>query len=154
MILSDATANPAIKKYRHPERSSSNTLRTTQSKDLRLLLPLLFLFLTATNTQGQHTTAAAPHFNGQTAYNLTAQLLQVAPKRFNGSPGHQLSRTSWSSHCEIVGISALNASRFLSSKLYFQLARNSASVSADFAFSSVTFSIQSDVLGYNRRQPP
>jgi glutaminyl-peptide cyclotransferase len=89
MILSDATANPAIKKYRHPERSSSNTLRTTQSKDLRLLLPLLVLFLTATNTQGQHTTAAAPHFNGQTAYNLTAQLLQVAPKRFNGSPGHQ-----------------------------------------------------------------
>jgi glutaminyl-peptide cyclotransferase len=88
MILPDATARPAIIKYCHPERSSSRTLRTTQSKDLRLLLPLLVLFLTATNTQGQHTTAAAPHFNGQTAYNLTAQLLQVAPKRFNGSPGH------------------------------------------------------------------
>jgi len=88
MILPDATASPDIIKYCHPERSSSRTLRTTQSKDLRLLLPLLVLFLTATNTQGQHTTAA-PHFNGQTAYNLTAQLLQVAPKRFNGSPGHQ-----------------------------------------------------------------
>ena len=87
MILADATASPDIIKYCHPERSSSRTLRTTQSKDLRLLLPLLVLFLTATNTQGQHTTAA-PHFNGQTAYNLTAQLLQVAPKRFNGSPGH------------------------------------------------------------------
>ena len=87
MILPDATASPDIIKYCHPERSSSRTLRTTQSKDLRLLLPLLVLFLTATNTQGQHTTAA-PHFNGQTAYNLTAQLLQVAPKRFNGSPGH------------------------------------------------------------------
>src|SRR5258708_1487074 len=88
MILPDATASPAIIKYCHPERSSSRTLRTTRSKDLRFLLPLLVLFLTATNTQGQHATAAAPHFNGQTAYNLTAQLLQVAPKRFNGSPGH------------------------------------------------------------------
>jgi Zn-dependent M28 family amino/carboxypeptidase len=43
--------------------------------------------LIATSTHAQHA-AAAPHFNGQTAYNLTAQLLQVAPKRFNGSPGH------------------------------------------------------------------
>jgi len=58
-----------------------------QSKDLRLLLPLLVLLLTAANSSAQKT--AAPHFSGQTAYNLTAQLLQVAPKRFNGSPGHQ-----------------------------------------------------------------
>ena len=28
------------------------------------------------------------HFNGSAAYRLTEQLLQVAPKRFNGSPGH------------------------------------------------------------------
>src|SRR5580700_7451089 len=70
----------------HPERSSSRALRTMQSKDLRLLLPLLVLLLTATNSSAQKT--AAPHCNGQTAYNLTAQLLQVAPKRFNGSPGH------------------------------------------------------------------
>jgi glutaminyl-peptide cyclotransferase len=71
----------------HPERSSSRALRTMQSKDLRLLLPLLVLLLTAANSSAQKT--AAPHFSGQTAYNLTAQLLQVAPKRFNGSPGHQ-----------------------------------------------------------------
>jgi glutaminyl-peptide cyclotransferase len=58
-----------------------------QSKDLRLLLPLLVLLLIAANSSAQKT--AAPHFSGQTAYNLTAQLLQVAPKRFNGSPGHQ-----------------------------------------------------------------
>jgi glutaminyl-peptide cyclotransferase len=32
--------------------------------------------------------AQQPHFNGQVAYTLTQQLLQVAPKRFNGSPGH------------------------------------------------------------------
>jgi glutaminyl-peptide cyclotransferase len=56
-----------------------------QSKDLRLLLPLFVLLLTAANSCAQKT---APHFNGQTAYNLTVQLLQVAPKRFNGSPGH------------------------------------------------------------------
>ena len=31
---------------------------------------------------------AAAHFNGQAAYQITEQLLQAAPKRFNGSPGH------------------------------------------------------------------
>jgi glutaminyl-peptide cyclotransferase len=70
----------------HPEQRSSRTMRTTLSKDLRLFLPLLVLFLTATNSQAQKTTA--PHFNGTAAYNLTAELLKVAPKRFNGSPGH------------------------------------------------------------------
>jgi Zn-dependent M28 family amino/carboxypeptidase len=54
---------------------------------LRFLLPLLVLLLSVVKTQAQHV-AGAPHFNGQEAYNLTAQLLQVAPKRFNGSPGH------------------------------------------------------------------
>jgi len=61
-------------------------LRTTQSKDLRLLVLSLILVFTATNSPAQKTTT--PHFSGQAAYNLTAQLLQVAPKRFNGSPGH------------------------------------------------------------------
>jgi glutaminyl-peptide cyclotransferase len=81
----------------HPERSSSRRVphvpflghgflrRTTQPKHLRLL-PLLVLLLTATNSPAQKATAS--RFNGQTAYNLTAQLLQIAPKRFNGSPGH------------------------------------------------------------------
>jgi Zn-dependent M28 family amino/carboxypeptidase len=78
----------AASRNSHPERSGSRIVRTTQSKDLRLLLPLLLLLLTGTYSPAQHTAAAAPHFNGQTAYNLTAQLLQVAPKRFNGSPGH------------------------------------------------------------------
>ena len=50
------------------------------------LLPLLVLLLAAIPLQAQQT--GAPRFNGQAAYNLTAQLLQVAPKRFNGSPGH------------------------------------------------------------------
>ncbi len=72
----------------HPERSRLRTLRTAQPKDLRLLLPLLFLLLSGVSTEAQHPAAGAPHFNGQAAYNLTAQLLQVAPKRFNGSPGH------------------------------------------------------------------
>src|SRR5437899_11836675 len=72
----------------HPERSRSCILRGTQLKELRLLLPLLVLLLTGTYSLAQHTAAAAPHFSGQAAYNLTAQLLQVAPKRFNGSPGH------------------------------------------------------------------
>jgi glutaminyl-peptide cyclotransferase len=58
-------------------------------KYLRLLLPLLVLVLSAANAPAQHAAATtATHFSGQAAYNLTAQLLQVAPKRFNGSPGH------------------------------------------------------------------
>src|ERR1700748_2981426 len=71
----------------HPEQTSSPTLQTAPSKGLRLLRPLLALAMSATNTLAQHATTA-PHFNGQTAYNLTQQLLEVAPKRFNGSPGH------------------------------------------------------------------
>jgi Zn-dependent M28 family amino/carboxypeptidase len=43
--------------------------------------------MVATSSPAQKTSASA-HFNGQAAYDLTAQLLQVAPKRFNGSPGH------------------------------------------------------------------
>ncbi len=31
---------------------------------------------------------APAHFSGQTAYTVTEQFLQAAPKRFNGSPGH------------------------------------------------------------------
>jgi glutaminyl-peptide cyclotransferase len=53
----------------------------------RLLLVLFALLLAAPTVRAQHATGA-PHFSGQTAYALTAQLLQVAPKRFNGSPGH------------------------------------------------------------------
>ena len=71
-----------------PQRSGSRILRTAQSKDLRLLLSLLVLLLYGVKAQAQHAAAGAPRFNGQEAYNLTAQLLQVAPKRFNGSPGH------------------------------------------------------------------
>jgi len=60
-------------------------LRTWVSTTAKLSLSvfLLVLLLSATNTHAQ-----APHFNGQAAYTLTQQLLQVAPKRFNGSPGH------------------------------------------------------------------
>jgi glutaminyl-peptide cyclotransferase len=58
-----------------------------QSKDLRLLLPLLILLLANPSSPAQKTAPAA-HFSGQAAYNLTAELLKVAPKRYNGSPGH------------------------------------------------------------------
>jgi glutaminyl-peptide cyclotransferase len=81
---------PASMKHRHPERFTSRTLRTAQVKDLqltglRLFLSLLVLLFLLPNANAQ---TAATHFNGQAAYNLTAQLLQAAPKRFNGSPGH------------------------------------------------------------------
>ena len=100
MTLVDATKILIIARHSHPEQSEETHRvphvpllghrflpQTTQVKLLQLLLPLLVLLLTATNSQAQKTTTS--HFNGQTAYNLTAELLKVAPKRFNGSPGHQ-----------------------------------------------------------------
>jgi glutaminyl-peptide cyclotransferase len=87
MILLDVAKSFRVSKKCHPERSGSRILRTTQSKNLRLLLPLLVLLAAVTDSPAQKAAPAA-HFSGQAAYNLTAQLLQVAPKRFNGSPGH------------------------------------------------------------------
>jgi glutaminyl-peptide cyclotransferase len=75
MTILDATAIPTIRRNCDP----------AQLKNLRLLLSLLALLLTIP-ALAQH--AATPHFNGQGAYALTQQMLQVAPKRFNGSPGH------------------------------------------------------------------
>jgi glutaminyl-peptide cyclotransferase len=65
----------------------SRTLLITTPKCLRVVLSLLLL-LSAAYSHAQHAASSAPHFSGQTAYTLTQQLLQVAPKRFNGSPGH------------------------------------------------------------------
>jgi len=49
------------------------------------LLPLLLLLLSSTFSARAQ---AAPAVSGQAVYNLTQQLLTVAPKRYNGSPGH------------------------------------------------------------------
>jgi len=51
-----------------------------------LYLLVLLLSTLAISALAQPATTA--RFNGQAAYNLTQQLLQAAPKRFNGSPGH------------------------------------------------------------------
>ncbi|MEO6817836.1 MAG: M28 family peptidase [Edaphobacter sp.] len=84
----------------HPERSKA------KSKDLRLFLPsqrhhlrvphplralcakggMAILFAAALTLSAR---AEAPaRFNGQAAYSLTQQFLNVAPKRYIGSPGH------------------------------------------------------------------
>jgi glutaminyl-peptide cyclotransferase len=54
------------------------------------LISFLLLFvLAATLALPIHAQKATPsQFSGQAAYTLTKQLLDVAPKRFNGSPGH------------------------------------------------------------------
>ena len=87
MIFLDIAKIFRVKKKCHPERSGSRTLRTAQSKDLRLLLPLVIVLLAAIDSPAQKAAPTA-RFSGQAAYNLTAELLQVAPKRYNGSPGH------------------------------------------------------------------
>ncbi|WP_254063739.1 M28 family peptidase [Granulicella sp. S190] len=59
----------------------------SRSKTL-LLSVLLLSALVATFTLPSHAQKASSPFSGQAAYSLTRQLLEVAPKRFNGSPGH------------------------------------------------------------------
>jgi glutaminyl-peptide cyclotransferase len=76
----------AASKKIHSEQKSSSVSRAMQSKHPQWLLPLFVLLFAAIHTPAQ--TAATARFNGQTAYKLTQQLLEVAPKRFNGSPGH------------------------------------------------------------------
>jgi hypothetical protein len=56
------------------------------AKETRILLLLLcILLLGVVNAPAQK---APAKFNGQAAYNLTQQFLNVAPKRWVGSPGH------------------------------------------------------------------
>lgn len=58
------------------------------TKNFRIsLLTLLVLSLFATQAPAQKS-ATANQVSGQAIYTLTQQLLAVAPKRFNGSPGH------------------------------------------------------------------
>jgi glutaminyl-peptide cyclotransferase len=56
------------------------------SKSIQRLCAILSLALLAPAMHAQR--AASTEFSGQAAYRLTKELLDVAPKRFNGSPGH------------------------------------------------------------------
>jgi Zn-dependent M28 family amino/carboxypeptidase len=49
---------------------------------------VLVLLLAAPGVAQKPASAAAGQVSGQAIYNLTQQLVNVAPKRFNGSPGH------------------------------------------------------------------
>ncbi len=76
--------------------SRSHTVRRTPSRNLRALCVSAFAvalaFVSSIPRTGNLLFAAAPPqlqgVSGQHVLQLTAQLLQVAPKRFNGSPGH------------------------------------------------------------------
>jgi glutaminyl-peptide cyclotransferase len=59
-----------------------------------LLALLLALLAPAINAQK----AAPTQFSGQAAYTITKQLLDVAPKRFNGSPGHAKAEEFFKQH--------------------------------------------------------
>jgi glutaminyl-peptide cyclotransferase len=66
--------------------SETRGLMSGQSRRHRSLVLAAFLILLAPIAHAQKT--ATTQFSGQAAYTLTKQLLDVAPKRFNGSPGH------------------------------------------------------------------
>jgi glutaminyl-peptide cyclotransferase len=75
--------------FAHPQTPVILTLSRTKRKTPRISLLLLpVLLLAAINIQAQTAQVQTAHFNGQAAYTLTQHMLQVAPKRFNGSPGH------------------------------------------------------------------
>ena len=56
------------------------------SKSCKHLYAILLLVLLPPAVHAQR--AASTQFSGQVAYTLTKQLLDIAPQRFNGSPGH------------------------------------------------------------------
>jgi glutaminyl-peptide cyclotransferase len=70
-----------------PKNRGPHSLVATSSRTLLLQLFLL-LFSACSPSATAQTKAASTQFSGQAAYRLTQQLLEVAPKRFNGSPGH------------------------------------------------------------------
>ena len=70
---------------RHAPRSPVSGTRHRVSRFSPKLFLLLFLGLLPFGRGQQHT---ATHFSGQTAFNLTEQLLNAAPKRTIGSEGH------------------------------------------------------------------
>ena len=69
---------------------SSRKIPATRSGAKTSRISSLLLFVLAATlalpTRAQKATTA--QFSGQAAYTLTKQLLDIAPKRFNGSPGH------------------------------------------------------------------
>ena len=71
-----------------PKRTMNRTVILSGAKNPRiLLLPLLVLSLLGAPARAQKPASAAS-VSGQAIFNLTQQLLSVAPKRYNGSPGH------------------------------------------------------------------
>jgi glutaminyl-peptide cyclotransferase len=68
--------------------------RSSVSSVLNSLLVLAFLSLATLPAHAQE----KPHISGLATYNLTKELLAVAPKRFNASPGHAAAEKFIESH--------------------------------------------------------
>jgi glutaminyl-peptide cyclotransferase len=76
----------ATKSASQPMHARIRSLLPLPPKRLEALVLAALLVLLAPMIHAQKT--ATTQFSGQAAYTLTKQLLDVAPKRFNGSPGH------------------------------------------------------------------
>jgi glutaminyl-peptide cyclotransferase len=79
--------------------SSRKTPATRRgSKTSRISSLLLFVLAAALALPIYAQKATSSQFSGQAAYTLTKQLLDVAPKRFNGSPGHAKAEEFFKQH--------------------------------------------------------
>ncbi len=67
---------------------------------LRLVAALVLTASLSLHAQAPAAKTASPHLSGAATYQLTKELLAVAPKRFNGSPGHLAAETFLQSHFE------------------------------------------------------
>jgi glutaminyl-peptide cyclotransferase len=75
-----------------PPHSSSRPSAARERRDPRISFLLLLVLAL------QPAKAQTPAISGQAIYNLTAQLLTAAPKRYNGSPGHLAAEAFIKSH--------------------------------------------------------
>jgi len=78
----------------HPEPNSTVTSLLSALRATIATFALFSLSLLATPAHAQE----KPHISGVATYNLTKELLAVAPKRFNGSPGHKAAEEFIVSH--------------------------------------------------------
>ncbi|HEX9199882.1 MAG TPA: M28 family peptidase [Acidobacteriaceae bacterium] len=96
VILSAPPRTVILSAAKNPRISPLPVILSAAQNLRSSLLPLLVLLFLSLPAPAQK--PAAPAVSGQAVYKLTQQLLDVAPKRFYGSPGHLAAETFIKDH--------------------------------------------------------